>query len=154
MEKIENKTFGYLKVLEDLGKSNKNRNKMYKCKCQCGKIIELPRNSIITGNTKSCGCMHLESSINNFAPRIAKDMKYNTNIAVISSNTPYKCNSSGFRGVTFDKSRNKWAVYLQIHNKRKYLGRYKTFEEAKQVRIEAVEQYFKPLLEQIAKDGE
>src|SRR4051812_11354668 len=46
--------FGYLYVQEYAGR-NKFRNQ-YKCLCKCGKSIIVDSCSLITGNTKSCGC--------------------------------------------------------------------------------------------------
>lgn len=43
-------------------------------------------------------------------------------------------NSSGYTGVTFDKSRNKWVAYICIHRKNKYLGSFSTPEEARDKR--------------------
>lgn len=39
-------------------------------------------------------------------------------------------NTSGFAGVTFDKSRKKWMAHLKVDNKFINLGRYDTIEEA------------------------
>ncbi len=37
----------------------------------------------------------------------------------------YKHNTSGFRGVTYDKSRNKWIAKISINNKTIGIGRYR-----------------------------
>lgn len=39
-------------------------------------------------------------------------------------------NSSGFCGVSFDKSRGKWTAQIQANGVRKRIGRYETFESA------------------------
>lgn len=41
-------------------------------------------------------------------------------------------NTSGYKGVSFDKSRNKWEAYCTISRKRKHLGRFDTAEQAHQ----------------------
>lgn len=41
-----------------------------------------------------------------------------------------KDNISGFKGVFFDKTRNKWQAKIQVNGKRKYLGRFTTAELA------------------------
>lgn len=56
-KELTNQTYGLLTVLEDTGKTDKNRNALWKCKCQCGNIIEVNATSLLTGNTKSCGCL-------------------------------------------------------------------------------------------------
>ena len=47
--------FGKLTVLEDSGKRNW-KNIIYKCQCECGKIVEVPGGNLTSNNTKSCGC--------------------------------------------------------------------------------------------------
>lgn len=51
-------------------------------------------------------------------------------------------NTSGVPGVSWDKSRNKWHAYIQIDGKFKSLGRFKTIEEAMEVRRQAEIEYF------------
>ena len=42
----------------------------------------------------------------------------------------HKDNTSGYKGVYFQKRRGKWAARIQINGKRKELGRFNTPEEA------------------------
>lgn len=49
--------------------------------------------------------------------------------------------TSGVRGVSYDKSRNLWYVYINIGNMRKHLGRYDTKDEAIAVRSAAEKLY-------------
>lgn len=55
-----------------------------------------------------------------------------TNQFMQSSNTRElrKGNTSGYRGVTFDKKNNKWIAQIRVFGKRKNLGRYATPELA------------------------
>ena len=53
--------FGYLEVIEDLGKVN-GRYRV-KCKCDCGNIKIIPKDDIRSGRTKSCGCMKYKLKI-------------------------------------------------------------------------------------------
>jgi hypothetical protein len=43
---------------------------------------------------------------------------------------PQSNNLSGYKGVVFDRARNKWRAEICVNRKRKYLGRYDTPEEA------------------------
>lgn len=47
--------YGKLTVIERIG--SKNNRSLWKCQCDCGKIINVPRDSLIRGNTQSCGCI-------------------------------------------------------------------------------------------------
>lgn len=51
-------------------------------------------------------------------------------------------NTSGKRGVYWDKSRSKWMVSITVNNTYKYIGRYDTFEDAVKAREEAEVKYF------------
>ncbi len=52
-------TFGRLEVVECLGKPN-GRKYTYRCRCACGNIIDIGVDSLRTGNSNSCGCLHRE----------------------------------------------------------------------------------------------
>lgn len=52
--------YGKLKAIEIVGKT-KQGSIVWKCLCDCGNFIDVSSNSLITGNTKSCGCLHSES---------------------------------------------------------------------------------------------
>ena len=55
---LENKTFGYLKVLHVDSERPKDGRRNWICKCTaCGKIVSIPRQKLISGDSKSCGCM-------------------------------------------------------------------------------------------------
>lgn len=55
---LENKTFGYLKVLHVDSERYKNGGRKWICKCTaCGKIVSISRQKLISGDSKSCGCM-------------------------------------------------------------------------------------------------
>lgn len=44
--------------------------------------------------------------------------------------TKNKRNTSGYKGVTWDKSKNKWKASMQLNGKGKHIGHFKTPEEA------------------------
>lgn len=58
------------------------------------------------------------------------------NAAVRSDST------TGYKGVSYDKSRERWYAYINIDGKRKMLGRHKTLQEAVQARQDAESQLF------------
>lgn len=49
--------FGKLTALELLEDSNQFNRRMYRCKCDCGNETIQPSSSLISGHTKSCGCL-------------------------------------------------------------------------------------------------
>lgn len=57
-------------------------------------------------------------------------------------------NTSGTKGVSWLACRNRWKAYIWVNNKEKYLGVYKTKDEAIKARKNAEAQYYAPLLAQ------
>lgn len=51
-------------------------------------------------------------------------------------------NASGFKGVSFDKSRNKWIAQIMVNYKHIHLGRFETPEEAYRAYRQAAFEYF------------
>lgn len=51
-------------------------------------------------------------------------------------------NTSGYLGVTWDKSRNKWQARIKIGGKQTYLGRYRHKQAAIDARRRAEKEYF------------
>lgn len=54
--------FGKLTVIEFLG-TNDYQKHIYKCQCDCGKIVIVNGNHLKSKNTQSCGCLKKEHSI-------------------------------------------------------------------------------------------
>lgn len=57
---IKGQRFGYLKVLHDTGKRDKHGRVIWMCNCDCGKSKEIVGGRLVSGQIKSCGCMHFE----------------------------------------------------------------------------------------------
>lgn len=54
-------TYGFLSVLGLVGKNHHNQY-LWRCRCVCGKEINVPTHNLTTGNTRSCGCKRHEPS--------------------------------------------------------------------------------------------
>lgn len=52
--------YGYLTVLEAIGR-NKHRKMMWLCLCRCGNKTIADGNRLVSGETKSCGCLRSEA---------------------------------------------------------------------------------------------
>lgn len=102
------KRYGFLTVLEDTGKRY-HYSIIYRCRCDCGNEIEVNSNKLHTGHVKSCGCKNEEN----------------------------KNNSSGVRGVHYDKDRKRWVAQLMFQRKTHLTGRFKTMREAIAARRQA-----------------
>ena len=61
MNDLVNQKFGRLIVLEDNIEVIDKYKKFYNCKCECGNIKRIQRSNLLSGNTKSCGCLSIEN---------------------------------------------------------------------------------------------
>lgn len=53
-----------------------------------------------------------------------------------------KTNTSGYKGVSLDKSRNMWAAEITVNYKKLHLGRFNEIKEAAKAYNEAAKKYF------------
>lgn len=53
-----------------------------------------------------------------------------TNAENMRNRRRYANNTSGFKGVTFDKAKGRWKAQIRLDGRRRYIGRYDTAEEA------------------------
>lgn len=52
--------YGRLTVRKRIPKEKYDKNVYWVCKCDCGNIIQVTSRSLLSGNTKSCGCIQKE----------------------------------------------------------------------------------------------
>lgn len=103
------KRFGKLIVKNDYIKTESNKTK-WLCKCDCGNEKYILRHDLISGNTKSCGC--IKSSIGNLS---------NTRIYQIWANIKYRCFNSncsaykdyGGKSITIC---DEWLDFMNFYN--------------------------------------
>jgi hypothetical protein len=57
---LAGRIYGRLKVLDYAGVA-KNRHNIWKCQCICGTDVFVTSDSLISGHTKSCGCLNMEN---------------------------------------------------------------------------------------------
>ena len=71
---ITGQKFNRLTVIKYL--YTKNKRAYWLCKCACGNEIVVPTTALKSGNTKSCGCLHIEQTKINISKAIKKQTKY------------------------------------------------------------------------------
>lgn len=140
---------GMITVLEKTKQKNNQGRLLYKCKCECGNIVYYTSSDF--KRIVSCGCWRKSRAR---IDKMMNTMKYveNTSITLINKTTINSNNTSGFRGVSWDKSSKKWRAYIKLKYKTRFLGRFNTFEEAVEERLTAEEKYYKPLIEKYKKE--
>ena len=59
-KQLQGQRFGYLTVIEHVG--YRNKEKLWRCLCDCGNYTEVRGGSLTSGRTKSCGCYNKQLS--------------------------------------------------------------------------------------------
>lgn len=130
------------------------REDYWVCACECGGRKSIVTKSLRDGITQSCGCIQrgVASAVGsrtiakNAEDQIKTNRMYRTNFQVIENGKPPANNTSGHKGIWWDKSRSMWQAYIQVHGKKINLGRFYEKEDAIKARIAAEEEYFAPLI--------
>lgn len=173
--------FGRLTVIKK-GKNKRlsgRRDVFWVCECECGNIIEVQRDNLKFGNTKSCGCLNLDrltthgmsktkeynawlNIVVNFKDDVCdewsdflnfyKDMgecgdsnyvlfRHDESLKFSKLNCYWKLKgyinikrkgfgASNYKGVSYDKNRDKWMARLKHNGKIYNLGRYEIEKDA------------------------
>lgn len=139
--------FGRLVVVEDSGeRAHGNGSVMWMCLCDCGNTKQARGDHLSSGRTKSCGCIVREGLIQ----KKESGRVEGTRLSMLSIKTA-KNNTSGNKGVSYNKRENKWKAYIQFRGKRIDIGAYIYKQDAIQARKEAEEKYFQPIIEKYGK---
>lgn len=59
---IEGKKFGRLLAIKEIKSGSRKKKAIWLCKCDCGKETEVSKSQLLSGRTKSCGCLRKEST--------------------------------------------------------------------------------------------
>lgn len=124
LDDLSGQRFGKLTVVSFHGKTNGHRT--WNCRCDCGKETVVRESNLKNGLSKSCGCEHSPKKILHFVD--------GTCLEHLQTNHISKANTSGVRGVYFNKQRKKWIAQIMFRGKCHYLGGYDNFDEAVQAR--------------------
>ena len=117
---LKGRKFGRLIVLEATEKRSDNKCVIHKCQCDCGNIKEVSSDDLIKGIVKSCGCLQHESNIKNGIQAgkiyVEKNIVDGTNIQALQTKK-LSTNTSGTKGVHWDKARGKWVAKIIFKGK-------------------------------------
>lgn len=139
--------FGRLVAIKPTGKKS-HTNVIWLCQCDCGKQVEVSTSNL-GKHTYSCGCWLRDHGIERgediHQKLVANEWKDGTSLCALTMKTP-KSNTSGRKGVCFDRRRQKWLAFITIQKKHKHLGYFSKFEDAVNAREEAEAELFEPVL--------
>ena len=134
---LEGQRFGELVVLSYAGK--KDGAKLWKCRCDCGKEVEIRQSNLLSGHTQTCG---------HKSPLDSCHFVDGTCIEVIASKTIFSNNTSGIRGVYRNRKNGKWVAQITFKGQTLYLGSYEKKEDAAKARGCAEEELFDGFVQQ------
>ena len=149
---LTGKRIGRLTVLERTDQTSprgKRRTYLWKCICDCGETVYRPTDKLTSGDLCMC-----ESCAARYA---TEHMRENagyvdgTQISRIRSDKLISTNSSGVRGVYYDRRTHKWRARLKFKGKLMNFGSYSNFEDAVKARRQAEDEYYGELIEQYKK---
>ncbi len=132
------KRYGRLVVTEELGHG------YVVCHCDCGNDKRVRKWLLMQGGIHSCGCLRRETVPGH--GDIKSLSKDGTNLSILTSKNIRSSNTSGVRGVHWDKTRSKWVGGIKVKGVEKK-KRFDTLEEAIEYRKMLEELYIEPLLE-------
>lgn len=155
---LTNKKFGRLTVLGDSGvRKNNHNNVVWSCLCECGNVSNINSRDLISGSSQSCGCLQVDVARETLKDTSIKTDKWNRKESTKLTSLDQKLsstNTSGYKGVTWDKSRKKWVSQITLQGRHMNLGRFSNKQDAINARKEAEDKYFKPILEKYDIKGE
>ena len=148
---LTGQVFGKLTVLSRSDKRNSRGARttpMWECECECGAITYKATDTLKNLDQSMCATCAAK-----FAAEKARESAGfvgGTQISRICNMEPTAANTSGCRGVYYDKRSNKYRARLKFKGKIMNFGSYTNFEDAVAARKEAEQEYFGAFLEEIA----
>lgn len=127
------KRYGRLIAVKELEDRINNRI-AYKCKCDCGNIINVKKIYLTTRQTQSCGCIKKEKEQNNL--RTEYDSKRINGVVkpLFKGKEPRKDSSTGYRGVTRYYTRKskelRYRAWITVKGKKYYKSGFTTPKDA------------------------
>lgn len=112
-----------------------NKEVVWEFKCDCGNTVYRSL-SAVKRNTKlgymcSCGKHKTENKSKSSRKNIEKTVKDGGNLSIIKKEEAFVTNKLGVRGVSYDKTKNKYVAQICYKKKHYFIGRFDTIKEAK-----------------------
>lgn len=145
---ITGKVFGKLTVLGRSEKRGHRGNRtvpLWECRCECGRITYKAKDTLTNPELSMCAECAAEYAA--AKARAKAGFVEGTQLSKIRDLAPSAANTSGYRGVTYERKSGLWRAQITFKGKRYYLGCYKWIEDAAKARKLAEEKLFGAFLE-------
>lgn len=147
---LSGQVFGRLTVI---GRSDKRNSRgtrttpMWECRCECGNITYKAKDTLTNLDLSMCSeCAEKYAAEK---ARAGAGFVGGTQISKIQNMKVPITNTSGCRGVYYDKKTNKYRARLKFKGKIMNFGSFSNFEDAVAARKAAEKEYFGAFLEEI-----
>lgn len=152
---IAGQRFGRLTAVERsdqyIVRKNHSKRFKWKCVCDCGTVVYRLPEKLRADIDSSCDNCLIKDKVSAMVE--SAGFVEGTQLAKILNLKPTAANTSGVRGVIWNKHTQKWRAILVFQKKSHYLGEYKEFDEAVKARKKAEDEYFQSFLENHYKEG-
>lgn len=146
---LTDQVFGRLTALrQDEGKDS-GGSIIWICRCECEREVSVPSKDLISGNTRSCGCL-LSDFTGALQSRNEQEYTVDGVFVPILTKKIATNNVTGVKGVSVQhlkSGRIRYMSNITIKGKRKYLGVFDRLEDAIDARRRAEEIYHKPYID-------
>lgn len=109
---------------------------VWEFQCECGNIcyrsLSHVKRNLRLGYEVGCGKCTTSAQSNSSRINALKMSENGGNVGLLKRDDAYITNALGVKGVSYDKSRNKYKAQITYKKKHYMLGRFDTVEEAKQ----------------------
>lgn len=147
--------FGHLTALERseqyIVRKDYGKRYMWKCICDCGAIVYRLPEKLKHDIDSACDNCQAQMKISAMVENAG--FIEGTQLTKISNTQPTAANTSGVRGVIWNKRTQKWRAMLVFQRKSHYLGEYRDFNDAVKARKTAEEKYYLPFLENLKENN-
>lgn len=119
----------------------------WRCRCDCGRVVDIRTRCLRGGHTRSCGCQRPAE-----VPEGDLVLNYidGTCAEMLRAKTVRSNNTSGITGVEWVTSKQRWRATICFKGKRHYLGSYSNFNDAVKARKQGEEKFHDQFLREFA----
>lgn len=134
-EDLTGRRYGRLVVTAYEG--TRDRQRYWRCRCDCGRETTVRQANLESGHTKSCGCLMRQTYRDNMR------LVDGTSVAMIEKRmkSPIQSNKSGYNGVYLNRRTGKWTAQITFKGKTRYLGSFADIQDAVEARRKAEKVY-------------
>lgn len=148
---LSGKRFGMLEVIarsDKRGSRGARTVPLWECRCDCGAITYKATDTLTNGKLSMCSACATAYA----TAKMREQVGYadGTQISRIRSDRIPSVNSSGCRGVYFNRTTGKWRARLKFKGKLMDFGTYSSYDDAVKARKQAEREYFGEYLDSVS----